>query len=64
MKKKSPITWIVIELKKTYLFFFVCLFCFCLGFHTNLDKKPRTFYIEKDLNSTELVHSCISSFLY
>jgi hypothetical protein len=37
--------------------------CYAIGFYTNLDKKPLTFYIDKDLNSSQLVHSCINEMM-
>lgn len=34
--------------------------CYAIGFYTNLDKAPQTFYIDKDWNSCMLVHTCFN----
>jgi hypothetical protein len=37
--------------------------CYSIGFYTNLDDKPKTFYIDKDIDSCKLVHSCFEEMM-
>jgi hypothetical protein len=37
--------------------------CFAIGFYAFNDSKPTTFYIDKDLNSYQLIHKCIDEMM-
>ena len=36
---------------------------YAIGFYSNKDEHCKTFYIERDLNSVELIHKCINEML-
>ena len=37
--------------------------CYAIGYFSVMDKSCKTFYIGKDLDSTKLIHNCISEML-
>lgn len=37
--------------------------CYAIGFYCNTVKECNTYYIDKDLDSTKLIHNCISEML-
>ena len=38
-------------------------YCYAIGFMSSIDDKVKTFYIDRDLDSNKLIHSCFSELL-